>query len=411
MQNKMSEMVMVRLNQLGKVNCSRSYRSSIQQQRKICRYKRFVVTAAKAEPAVGNLQQLEQLLNSDKREDEESALKLMEKMVEEKIVRGFGQGRQIPKRTYTLEELKLNSIQPEKLLAPKDDTIIMIRNIARIAFAAGVVGMTELIGGDLFRNCVIAAGGLLTFLWFDQAITGGGLETLMLDSLGRQLLPEYRNRVALHEAGHFLTAYLFGLLPKSYSLSTWEAIRKEGMFNVQAGCRYILDFYLTRYNLISQPQQHTLSAPGAVIFHCQTMQRFGMFCTARPLFAIYGSPESFCDTRFNEEVKSGKLSASSLAQYTCVALAGVATEYERFGHAEGGLSDVQQLDQLLFALKFSQLKADAEIRWAVLNIIFLLRRHKQLHTELAKRMDEGQSVVTLIQLIEDYLFNVKSEDI
>eukprot|EP01025_Chloroclados_australasicus_P027716 TRINITY_DN27439_c0_g1_i7.p2 TRINITY_DN27439_c0_g1~~TRINITY_DN27439_c0_g1_i7.p2 ORF type:complete len:165 (-),score=9.03 TRINITY_DN27439_c0_g1_i7:144-638(-) len=154
MQNKMSEMVMVRLNQLGKVNCSRSYRSSIQQQRKICRYKRFVVTAAKAEPAVGNLQQLEQLLNSDKREDEESALKLMEKMVEEKIVRGFGQGRQIPKRTYTLEELKLNSIQPEKLLAPKDDTIIMIRNIARIAFAAGVVGMTELIGGDLFRNCV-----------------------------------------------------------------------------------------------------------------------------------------------------------------------------------------------------------------------------------------------------------------
>lgn len=37
-----------------------------------------------------------------------------------------------------------------------------------------------------------------------------------------------------------------------------------------------------------------------------------------------------------------------------MALAGVATEWLRFGHAEGGLADVQQLDRLLQALRFTQ---------------------------------------------------------
>lgn len=37
-------------------------------------------------------------------------------------------------------------------------------------------------------------------------------------------------------------------------------------------------------------------------------------------------------------------------RYTCVALAGVSAEYLKFGRAEGGLGDVQQLDALLRAI-------------------------------------------------------------
>lgn len=62
----------------------------------------------------------------------------------------------------------------------------------------------------------------------------------------------------------------------------------------------------------------------------------------------------FCDAAFQAEVASGRLSSSSLDTYACVALAGVATEWLRFGRAEGGLADVQQLDRLLQALRFSQ---------------------------------------------------------
>lgn len=66
----------------------------------------------------------------------------------------------------------------------------------------------------------------------------------------------------------------------------------------------------------------------------------------------------FCDSAFQKEVASGRLSSGSLDTYTCVALAGVATEWLRFGRAEGGLADVQQLDRLLAALSFSQVGAE-----------------------------------------------------
>lgn len=59
---------------------------------------------------------------------------------------------------------------------------------------------------------------------------------------------------------------------------------------------------------------------------------------------------TFADGEFQREVASGQLKASSVQRFTCVALAGVATEYVRYGRAEGGLSDIQQLDTMLKAL-------------------------------------------------------------
>ena len=37
----------------------------------------------------------------------------------------------------------------------------------------------------------------------------------------------------------------------------------------------------------------------------------------------------FCDGEFQKEVASGRLSSGSLDKYSCIALAGVATEYIR----------------------------------------------------------------------------------
>lgn len=42
-----------------------------------------------------------------------------------------------------------------------------------------------------------------------------------------------------HEAGHFLIAYLVGILPKGYTLSSFEALKKEGSLNVQAGTAFV----------------------------------------------------------------------------------------------------------------------------------------------------------------------------
>ena len=59
-----------------------------------------------------------------------------------------------------------------------------------------------------------------------QVANGGGLEALALDAAGRVLSRSYAQRVATHEAGHFLLAYLVGLLPKSYTLSSVDALRR-----------------------------------------------------------------------------------------------------------------------------------------------------------------------------------------
>eukprot|EP00878_Enallax_costatus_P026653 GHUV01028614.1.p1 GENE.GHUV01028614.1~~GHUV01028614.1.p1 ORF type:complete len:130 (+),score=25.23 GHUV01028614.1:163-552(+) len=64
---------------------------------------------------------------------------------------------------------------------------------------------------------------------------------------------------------------------------------------------------------------------------------------------------------------------------------------------------VQFSPLLLAALQFTQKKADGQIRWAVLNVAALLRRHVSLHDRLAAAMDRGASVGECIQLIEQQL--------
>ncbi len=63
---------------------------------------------------------------------------------------------------------------------------------------------------------------------------------------------------------------------------------------------------------------------------------------------------------FSQEVQGGRLSSSSLDKYTCVALAGVVTEYLSFGQAEGGMGDILQLDGMFRALQVRARKGKRE---------------------------------------------------
>jgi hypothetical protein len=85
-------------------------------------------------------------------------------------------------------------------------------------------------------------------------------------------------------------------LPIAYTLSSLDAFRRYNALNVQAGCR-------------------------------------------------------FADTDFSQEVAGGKLKASSLERFVCIALAGVCSEFLKFGRSEGGMADIMQLDGMLKALQ------------------------------------------------------------
>ena len=47
-----------------------------------------------------------------------------------------------------------------------------------------------------------------------------------MDTAGRVISNSYGERVAMHEAGHFLCAYLVGLLPRRYTLSSLDAFKR-----------------------------------------------------------------------------------------------------------------------------------------------------------------------------------------
>ena len=129
-----------------------------------------------------------------------------------------------------------------------------------------------------------------------------------------------------------------------------------------------------------------------------TLSSLDAFSRYRALNVQAGT--TFCDTAFEAEVASGRLTSSTLDRYACVALAGVVTEYLRFGQAEGGVGDVAQLDRLMRALSFTQKKADGQVRWAVLNVVTLLRRHARVQDALAAAMRRGSSVGGCIEVIE-----------
>lgn len=260
-------------------------------------------------------------------------------------LRCFGAARQVPQRLYRLDELKLNGIEPASLLSPVDTTLGSIERNLQIAAILGGVAAWRAFGLSPQQILYTSLG--LLFLWtLDLVSFDGGIGSLVLDTIGHTFSQKYHNRVIQHEAGHFLIAYLVGILPRGYTLSSFEALKKEGSLNVQAGT-------------------------------------------------------TFVDFEFVEEVKTGKVSATMLNRFSCIALAGVATEYLLYGQAEGGLTDINKLDGLLKSLGFTQKKADSQVRWAVLNTILLLRRHEEARAKLADAMARGKSVGSCIDVIEE----------
>ncbi|KAG8045152.1 hypothetical protein GUJ93_ZPchr0008g12307 [Zizania palustris] len=310
-------------------------------------------TDTSSEPAAARLRTVLQVDEALGKGNDEAALSLVRGSKEvDGGLRCFGAARQVPQRLYKLDELKLNGIDTSAFLSPVDLTLGSIERILQIAAVLG--GISVSVAFELSQlQALFLFVGLLSLWSVDLVYFNGGVRNLILDIIGHSLSRKYHNRVIQHEAGHFLIAYLLGVLPKEYTITSLDALIKKGSLNVQAGT-------------------------------------------------------AFVDFEFLEEVNTGKLSATMLNKFSCIALAGVATEYLLYGRAEGGLADIGQLDGLLKGLGFTQKKADSQVRWAVLNTVLILRRHEKARSQLAEAMSSGKSVGSCIQVVEE---SINTEDI
>lgn len=116
-------------------------------------------------------------------------------------------------------------IESQALLSPEDATLNSVRTKVTALALLGLLALSYSLQLDLQQ---VGALGLVSFFIYtaDQIATGGGGSSLVIDTLGRIVEPQYKQRVALHESGHFLVAYLLGLLPTAYTLSSLDAYRR-----------------------------------------------------------------------------------------------------------------------------------------------------------------------------------------
>eukprot|EP00467_Chlorarachnion_reptans_P001792 CAMPEP_0114499844 /NCGR_PEP_ID=MMETSP0109-20121206/7639_1 /TAXON_ID=29199 /ORGANISM="Chlorarachnion reptans, Strain CCCM449" /LENGTH=524 /DNA_ID=CAMNT_0001677449 /DNA_START=175 /DNA_END=1749 /DNA_ORIENTATION=+ len=256
----------------------------------------------------------------------------------------------VPKKDYALDELERQKINTTAFIAPVDDTLDDIRLGGSIAALSGIFALGYAFHWGIGQG-IFCLAGIFALSAYDVVNNNAGGSLLLVDTIGRTIYPSYRRRVAIHEAGHLMVSYLMGVLPVEYTLSALDSYKKRG--------------------------------------------------EVRGLKAAVQAGTRFADEMFKKEIASGSIRTRSLDQFTCISLAGIAAELVILDKAEGGRSDLVQLDGLLFALRFSPQRAAFQVRWAVYNTVSLLRQHKDVVEELADAMEDGKTIPELIKFLED----------
>jgi hypothetical protein len=135
----------------------------------------------------------------DDNELQSRALSVVHDMQSAGALPSFGAARRIPKRAYTLSDMRLNKIDASKLLSPTEETLSKVEAQLQAAFAGLVVFAAFYDGFDLGRAGVLVFCTLF-LLSADQIGFNGGLRALVTDTAGRVLAPHYRCAVRVSVA-------------------------------------------------------------------------------------------------------------------------------------------------------------------------------------------------------------------
>jgi hypothetical protein len=142
------------------------------------------------------LKDLDKILASSEsigeKELQNRALSLTHDLQAAGVMPSFGAARRIPKRAYTLEDMRVNKVDASKLLSPSEETLTKVEAQLQIAYAGLVVVTAFYDGFDIGRAGVLVFMTLF-LLSADQIGLNGGLRALAVDSAGSILAPNYRH--------------------------------------------------------------------------------------------------------------------------------------------------------------------------------------------------------------------------
>ncbi|MBL1174495.1 ATP-dependent Zn protease [Pantanalinema sp. GBBB05] len=222
-----------------------------------------------------------------------------------------------------------------------------------IAISIFTVTMASLLGPIVHLSPLvpaIATAGALGIATLDTLSWQGQGATLLLDRLA-QFSPQYRQRIAHHEAGHFLVAHHLGIPITGYSLNAWEALR----------------------------QGHR--GQGGVQVDAQELE---------------------------QGLRSGSASSTSvLDRYCTVWMAGVAAESTTYGDVQGGKDDRQVLRAVLHQRGLPPAESEQAERWALLRAKTILTEQADAYRALVTAMEQRLSVADCIQAIALNLVNIE----
>ncbi len=215
-----------------------------------------------------------------------------------------------------------------------------------VAISVFIMTVSILLGPLVHLSPVFPAVATFTILGIatlDSFALQGKGGNVFLDWIA-SFSPAHRERIARHEAGHFLVAYKLGIPVVGYTLSAWSAL-KQG----QAGL-------------------------GGV---------------------------SFDDDLLAAELNQGKISALQLDRYCTVWMAGIAAETLVYKNASGGADDKTKLVGVLKSLGFSESTFNQKQNFCTLQAKTLLQENWSAYEALVNAMKQRASVDECLKVLSN----------
>mmetsp|Transcript_8367 Transcript_8367/g.18051 ORF Transcript_8367/g.18051 Transcript_8367/m.18051 type:complete len:539 (+) Transcript_8367:181-1797(+) len=275
---------------------------------------------------------------------------------------------------------------------------------------SAIVANENLPGPEIFRFVVV---WILSFAPLGLVGLGiGSTEKLQafLVSVQRQIFPVYRKRMVQHEAGHLLMAHLLGYPIAGYSTNAVKnAVEFYPLSDKDVGKdkAQMLGFDRKTFRADDNPQKKTRPRTNDAPFFSpegsgmEELETQSVFRNAKDYrenpflkIATEDQPRNSWPYRGFDHGTVDKLAV--------VSCAGVCAEIISFGYAEGGLADINQLQQILANAEPELSERDKEnrIRFAMGYTMTQLRLHLGCLDQLSEVMNRGGSVAECVSVIE-----------